>query len=103
MTLSDKRPEFTPTISFGQVVQILVLVTGFAGSFFLMQARTEENARRLDVQKDVITRVDARVRTLEVSAARSDERFDNILSLLSRIDSRLERIEYDGEGRAPDK
>lgn len=42
--------------------------------------------------------VDGRIRLLETAQARADERFTNILALLSRIDQRLERIEqYEGK------
>ena len=52
-------------------------------------------ANREDIGKVSRTQdaMEARLRTLENSQARSDERFSSILTYLSRIDNRLERIE----------
>ncbi|MBR9766624.1 MAG: hypothetical protein GYB53_24695 [Rhodobacteraceae bacterium] len=99
-TFRPRRPEFTSTISFGNVVQIVLIVLGGAGAFYALRTQTETNS--VEIARSVVelkearaeqTRLEARVRALESEQARADERFSSILGLLSRIDARLERIE----------
>lgn len=87
------RPEFTKQISFGQVVQIVVLLGGFWGGYVLLQKQAEDNARAIADARSERTALEIRLRTVETQQARADERFSSILGYLSRIDSRLERIE----------
>ena len=42
---------------------------------------------------------DERIRALETTAARADERMVNVIDLFKRIDARLARIEQHGEDR----
>lgn len=53
----------------------------------------EHMGRLSDSAKEVHRRLDERIGALEQSKARDDERFVSILSFMSKIDSRLERIE----------
>ena len=98
------KPVFTPTMSLGNIVQTLVLVSGIVGGYTMLQARTEQQAQQIVEIKTQVDRVvttnasqvDAlgvRIRALELSSARDDERFTNILQFMTRIDTRLERIE----------
>lgn len=87
------KPEFTKQISFGQVVQILVLVAGFWGGYVLLQKQSEDNAEAIQDARSERVALELRIRSVENQQARADERFSNILSYLARIDSRLERIE----------
>ncbi|ARU02962.1 hypothetical protein [Yoonia vestfoldensis] len=102
--MTIQKPVFTPTMSFGNIVQTLVLVAGLTGGYTMLQARSEQNTDQILEIKTQIDRalagnaaqVDAltvRIRALELSSARDDERFTNILQFMSRIDTRLERIE----------
>ncbi|MBR9764412.1 MAG: hypothetical protein GYB53_13020 [Rhodobacteraceae bacterium] len=100
------KPEFTPTISFGNLVQIVLILLGGAGAFYAMRAQTETNASEiarsaveLKEARAEQNRLEARVRALENEQARADERFSSILGLLARIDARLERIESTPNGR----
>ena len=87
------RPEFSPTISLGNLIQMAVLIVAMAGGWALMRADLDHLGGRLTTQRDVVRDMEMRVRVLEAERARADERFSNILALLSRIDGRLARIE----------
>lgn len=93
-------PKIQWQFSIGNIIQIIgfiaALFVGYATmsneisnntSAITSVAKDVEKARGLHVDYDV------RLRTLESNAARSDERLNSILTLLARIDSRLERIE----------
>lgn len=87
------RPQYSPTINLGHLLQIGSLIVAVTGGYFMMDARTEAN--RMEITKLQASRQqdEVRIRTLETNAARSDERLQSILGLLNRIDARLERIE----------
>lgn len=87
------RPQYQPTISLGNLLQIGALLVAVTGSYFLVKADTEANADAITKLQAAQERGDARIRALETNAARSDERLQSILGLLNRIDARLERIE----------
>lgn len=94
------RPRFSPQISLGNVIQIGVLVVGMAVGWTQLQSAVEVNARAIDVLGEEVEArrmraeaMEVRLRALENEAARADERFSNILTMLARIDSKLERIE----------
>lgn len=87
------RPEFTPAISLGNLIQIAVLLIGLGGAWAVLSTNLDYQASRIAANSAAIREMETRVRTLEADAARADERFTNILALLSRIDNRLERIE----------
>jgi hypothetical protein len=87
------KPQFSMTFNLGHVVQIVTLIVAMTVGWVQMDARTSSNASRLDTVEDVVSAAEPRIRELERAATRSDERLNSILTLLSRIDSRLERIE----------
>lgn len=90
------KPSFTSQISLGNIIQIGIIIAGLAAGYATFDARSEANNKAI---VDIITDIDGfenRIRSLEQGAARSDERMSSILTLLGRIDSRLERIERRG-------
>lgn len=98
------RDRFRPDISLGAIIQIVVLIVGMAIGWAVMDTRSKSNADAIESVKTQIERLpseiegktgrlDERVRTLENNAARSDEKFANLISLLTRLDAKLERIE----------
>ena len=97
--MSDKI-QMTRTISIGNLLQIGAMVVAVVGGYFALEAKTSENAGRLQRLEDAHLKTvergerrDRRIQGLETSQARDDERLSNILTLLARIDGRLERIE----------
>lgn len=91
--MSEKTPVFNRSISIGNLIQILVMVIGLASAWFLMDGRSKSNTEHLVNLKRDFEIVEDRIRYLETEQAKADVRFDNILGLLNRIDTRLERIE----------
>lgn len=87
------RPEFTPAISLGNLIQIAVLLVGLGGAWAILSTNLDYQASRIAANSAAIREIEVRVRTLEANYARSDERYASLLALLSRIDNRLERIE----------
>lgn len=90
-------PEFTPTISFGNVIQILVFVVGISGSYFMMSAQAAENARAIDTIIAYNSALEARIRKVEQDQVRSEEKFANILVVLGRIEVQLDRMSTGGK------
>lgn len=91
-------------ISISNVLQILGMAAVAFATFLQFSWQAETNAAEIEKITKVIASAEAkaatdirdhetRLRRLEDSAARSDERMANILNLLARIDGRLERIE----------
>lgn len=87
------RPLFTKEISFGQVIQIAVLLIGLGGAYTMLKQQAEANAAAVSVINTELTAMELRLRTLENQTARADERYNSIINYLTRIDERLERIE----------
>jgi len=91
------KPAFEWQISLGNVIQIALLLIAGSIGWATFDARIAANetairngisdGRRIDAEHEM------RLRTMETSNARAEERFTSILALLARIDSRLERIE----------
>lgn len=102
--MNVKAPSLPWSVSLGNVLTIgttLILVSGY---FFTTDNRTQANAKSIDDLSLVVGElsqslrgelidIESRLRTLEQKDARNDERLTNMLALLSRIDSRLERLE----------
>lgn len=99
-----QRPQFENKFSTGNVIQIVILVIsvagGVAGGWAIIDSRTttneggiQTNAEDIQTSYENYVRLEARVRSLETYQARSSERQENMLDLLSRIDDRLERME----------
>lgn len=58
-----------------------------------MQEVRDTLKQEVDTRRESLSSIEARVRTLESSQARADERFNSVLQILGRIEARLERIE----------
>jgi len=87
------KPEFTGTISWGQAIQAGVLIIGFTSGYALLQFQTKAATQALEDAQNERAKLEIRLRVVETQQARADERFSSILSMLARIDGRLERIE----------
>lgn len=97
-------PKIDNRMSIGNIITLVVVLVGFAVAWGTMtergdQARENLTEIRETLRQEVATRRDAqsalesRVRALESSQARADERFNSVLQVLGRIEARLERIE----------
>lgn len=100
MTDLPPKPIFTRNISFGNVVQISILLVGLGSAWATFTADLK------DVSDDVASiaglvakggeersSVESRVRALEIEAARSDERYSQLLASLEAIRSAIVRLE----------
>jgi len=97
-------PKLENKMSIGNILNLLALVVAVAVGWGVMRERgetTRENMTELrdTLRQEVSTRregqgaLEARIRALESSQARADERFNSVLQVLGRIEARLERIE----------
>jgi predicted trehalose synthase len=102
--MTIQKPVFTTSISFGNVLSIVFMICGLAFGYGALNSQSDQSTQQIAEIRTQIDRalvgnaaqVDAlgvRVRALELSSARDDERFSNILQFMTRIDTRLERIE----------
>jgi hypothetical protein len=98
----NMRPD--PKISYGNILNFVGLLVAVAVAWGIMSERSDNTKDQLDalrttLQQEVATRrdgqasIESRVRALESSQARADERFNSVLQVLGRIEARLERIE----------
>jgi hypothetical protein len=87
------KPTFISQISLGNLIHIVILIATVAMGYALLDARSEANSVSISLVSSDLSDLDERVRDLEQSAARADERLVSIFNLLTSIDSRLERIE----------
>lgn len=86
-------PKMNWQISIGNIVQIAVFLVTLALGWATLNAQVNSNTEAIKEAAIVRSGFEVRVRTIETSYARADERMTSIFALLSRIDSRLERIE----------
>lgn len=87
------RPQFSMSFNLGHLLQILSLVIAATIGWITMDHRTTTNAKRLDVVEARDAEQSVRLRNIETTQARADERFISIMSILGRIEGRLERME----------
>ncbi|WP_320176616.1 hypothetical protein [Roseovarius pacificus] len=87
------KPQFSMTFNFGHLLQIGTVVIAATVGWVTMDARTSSNKESISNMQRDLTQAVARIRSVETSSIRADERLQNIFGLLSRIDARLERIE----------
>lgn len=96
------KPE--PKISYGNILNLVALAVAVAVAWGVMSERGENTKAQLDALRGTLTdevrarrdgqgALEARIRALESSQARADERFNSVLQVLGRIEARLERIE----------
>lgn len=97
-------PRIERTIQLGSVINIVSMLAVAGVAYGVLTTRVGNTEASLDklsgaIASEAVTRadsaksMDARVRALEMSAARSDERFNSVLQVLGRIEARLERME----------
>lgn len=97
-------PKIENRLSVGNIINLVALVGAIAVGWGVMSERGEQTREqmadiRATLSQEVATRRDnqgsleARIRALESSQARADERFNSVLQVLGRIEARLERIE----------
>ncbi len=89
--------EYKRQISFGNLIQIGVTLVTVTLAYAAVNGAAAANREDIGKVSRTQDAMEARLRTLENSQARSDERFSSILTYLSRIDNRLERIEQGGQ------
>ena len=88
-----EKPKFSMTFNLGHLLQIATLIIAMTVGWMEMDARTSDNAARVSAIEKEAASLRPRLRVLENTSARSEARFDSILGYLSRIESRLERME----------
>ena len=87
------KPQFSMSLNLGHLLQIGTLIIAATVGWVTMDARTSSNSDGIkSLRKDLIA-AETRIRAVETSSVRADERMQGIFTLLSRIDARLERIE----------
>lgn len=87
------KPQFSMTVNLGHLLQIVSLVIAATVGWVTMDARTSQNREAITKMAAEFADTRMRMRSVETSAVRADERMQSIFSLLARIDARLERIE----------
>jgi hypothetical protein len=80
-------------ITPGNILTVTLGALTAVGMFFITEARSQSNLNDIDEIKLEYSALENRTRVVENELARADERFGSILSLLSKIDLRLERFE----------
>ncbi|WP_157132245.1 hypothetical protein [Roseobacter sp. AzwK-3b] len=94
------KPTFNMQISLGSVLQICALLVAVTAGWMRYEAGIAANSRSVENLTSKVAATEDRTRDLEQNFVRQDERMTSIFALLSRIDSRLERIEMrNGDGR----
>lgn len=91
------KPTFTSQISLGNWITIGAMIGTLAVGWGLLQAQQAANQLAIVKIETELTSMEIRVRKLETEDARAQERISSMLTLLNRIDSRLERIERNSE------
>lgn len=97
-------PDVEYKISLGNMLNMAGLIVAVAVAWGIMSERGETTRTQMqevrdtlkqevDARRESLSSIEARVRTLESSQARADERFNSVLQILGRIEARLERIE----------
>ena len=97
-------PEIERKISWANIITIGLIVVGGLGSWYTTSAQVANNKMAISDLADALSReattrtnsaqsTDARIRSLELTMARTDERFNAVMQGLSRIEAKLERLE----------
>lgn len=94
------KPVFTRTISFGNMVQIALILIALGGAWATMQGELADMGEDVIAERDRIDdaieariAVEARVRALEIEAARADERYSQLVAMISTIRDSIVRLE----------
>lgn len=86
-------PKINWQISIGNIVQIAVFLVAAGLGWATLSAQVNSNTVAINDARAVRADLETRMRSVENTSVRADERLSSIYALLSRIDSRLERIE----------
>lgn len=97
-------PQIDRKISLGNVINLVALLAAVAVAWGVMSERGEQTRNQLQDVRDTLraevasrrdgqAALEARIRALESSQARADERFNSVLQVLGRIEARIERID----------
>lgn len=97
-------PKPDPKISYGSILNFLAIAVAVAVAWGVMSERGENTREQMTqisatltqevaARREGINALESRIRMLESSQARADERFNSVLQVLGRIEARLERIE----------
>jgi outer membrane murein-binding lipoprotein Lpp len=100
---TPQRPNFTPDMSFGNIITIVTLVVGIALSWGQMSAQisSERDLREADQEQvseslaaavDTNDKVEQRLRNIEQQQARVDERFTMIISLMTDLKAQVAQL-----------
>lgn len=103
-------PQIDRRVSFGSVLNLLGLAVAVAVGWGVMSERGEHTRAQTQKLRETLQReadnrrsgqveLEARVRALEAGQARSSEQYRSLIDVMTRLDSRLERIEQRLEGR----
>ena len=94
------RPVFTRTISFGNVVQIATLLLAVGAGWATLNGElgnvgedVEAVSARVDDGAAQRAAVEVRVRALEIEAARADERYSQLVTMIAAIRDSIIRLE----------
>lgn len=97
------KPQFTPTFSFGNVAQIGITVAAMAVAWGNFQTKVSNNAEQVhtviqaiedasdEAQRDKEA-LGARIRYLEAQSARTDERYNLILQMISEMKTQVNEL-----------
>ena len=88
--------EYKPQITLGNLIQIASMLVLVAIAFQTLNGKTAANTEAISKTALELKAQDARLRAMETAASRSDERLNNMIVILNKIDARLERIELSG-------
>lgn len=86
-------PKINWQISIGNIVQIGVFLVAAGLGWATLSAQVNSNTVAINDARAVRADLETRMRSVENTSVRADERLSSIYALLSRIDARLERIE----------
>tara|TARA_R110000737_G_scaffold159813_3_gene187582 strand:+ start:445 stop:750 length:306 start_codon:yes stop_codon:yes gene_type:complete len=87
------RPEFTPSINLGQLIQIVTVATGLLVGGLYIRDQADSNSSAIAAAAEDRAALEIRIRALEIAVSRQDEKYGFILTALTRIDTQLERIQ----------
>jgi hypothetical protein len=87
------KPEFTWQFNLGHLLQVGATLVAVAVGWSVLDTRSQSNATAIAAIHVQLRDSENRLRVVEIQVTRADERYNAILDMLSRIDTRLERIE----------
>jgi TolA-binding protein len=97
-------PRVDQSISLGSIINLAALLTTIAVAWGVMSERSAATSKDISALSESLdqesenrrtqaTALESRIRAVESSLARAEERNNAVLQVLGRIEARLERIE----------